>query len=285
MFYVEHTLFDLACPTDEFRIPLIFSLFTKGYSQSGVRYKVHGTRCSGDAHTSIGNAFINSFLTFVALRDLHPDKYSFLVEGDDGVVAVDENVENFESRFAIIGLFGFNIKLNILKTLSDVTFIGQYLTSDQPYSDFFRTISKFHTTLSVGEPNQLLLAKAISYGYMNPSTPILSIICKNIIRLSEVKISRRTLKRELFKSHNIRIYFQDNINVQAVLNGINFTEPSAVMRAAFASRTRLSPGFQVAYENWWNNLKHLPSTIPKFNEEIHLSNDSQLFCKTDEMWL
>ncbi|UXD80113.1 putative RNA-dependent RNA polymerase, partial [Linepithema humile C virus 1] len=61
---------------------------TAGVSRFGTRYQVEGTRCSGDAWTSVANGLLNRFLVWLCLRKLPSTSWKSAHEGDDGIIAL-----------------------------------------------------------------------------------------------------------------------------------------------------------------------------------------------------
>lgn len=60
----------------------------KGKTANGIRYKVHGTMCSGDYNTSLGDNIINAAIILYAFRNV---RCRILADGDDSVVIVDKS--------------------------------------------------------------------------------------------------------------------------------------------------------------------------------------------------
>lgn len=292
--HVEHTLLTLPFDDDPdaylFRLCLHLALVVKGISESGIRYMKRGTRCSGDAHTSIANALLNIFLTFMALVDVRPDRWVALVEGDDGVVGMDDDLaEEMDSRFAIIPTLGFGLKLEHRQGIQQVTFCGTYLAHGDYYSDPFRSLAKFGTALGEGRPEVLLLAKAYSYAYMNPRTPMISAICRCIVRvLGHLRVPHRVLKREMDSMYNLRMMTDSavgGINVAKVIGNFRTAEPTAELRAAFALRTGLTPRFQLEYERWWDRCSYIPNLVPRLPGEVNLDNNGTLMGNVNDYML
>lgn len=289
--HVEHTFltlpFDDDADSNLFRICLHFALVTKGISEVGIRYTKRGSRCSGDAHTSIANAIVNIFLTFMALSDVPPDKWTAFVEGDDGVVGLDDDTaKQMDERFSIIPTLGFGLKIEKRTGIQMVTFCGTFLTNDGYYSDPFRSLAKFGTALGDGDVRALLLAKAYSYAYLNDDTPMIGAICRCVVRcLGHIKVSNRVMEREMKTMYNLVNMFEGPVNYKLVRERFTTREPSAEKRAAFALRTGLSPRFQVEYEKWWDRQQYIPSTLPRLPGEVTLDNNGTLTGDVNEFML
>lgn len=61
----------------------------KGYTQNGIRYRVKGTRLSGEYTTSDGNTTTNIFMITQWLEDSGVSKYKLFVNGDDSVIIME----------------------------------------------------------------------------------------------------------------------------------------------------------------------------------------------------
>lgn len=203
---------------------------TFGISQSGLAYHILGTRCSGDAHTSIANGIINHFNTWFVLEDY---LFHSIHEGDDGLIAFDSANAGGADRIQLFDCMGFKIKTFVTTDFEQTSFCGRFLTRSPSntvvsYCDPLRTLSKFHITCSPGDPSVLLLAKALSYNYTDGHTPIIGPICRAIIEvygternmakamphvaserflLREVRLKESELTGETVIPHHVRISF------------------------------------------------------------------------------
>lgn len=81
--------------------------------QFAVKYKVNGGRMSGDMDTALGNCTTMCAMTWSFMRSISCSKFSYMNDGDDGVLIVEE-----EYRTAVLGnfkqfflQFGFTMKL------------------------------------------------------------------------------------------------------------------------------------------------------------------------------
>lgn len=78
-----------------------------GWTKSGVKYAVKGTRMSGDYDTALGNTLINIACIVQCLAGI---KFDFMLDGDDAIIVMERhyrsmvNIGNFEK-------FGFETKL------------------------------------------------------------------------------------------------------------------------------------------------------------------------------
>lgn len=95
---------------------LKYQLRTKGYTKHGIKYRLTGTRCSGDFDTGLGNSLINTACILYCFRNY---KFDFMLDGDDTIVIVEGkcNVDADDFRE-----FGFDTKLIQCKDKYQVEF-------------------------------------------------------------------------------------------------------------------------------------------------------------------
>lgn len=77
------TVFLTANADEQFRNCYFLAFQTTGVNEIGLSYRVTGTRCSGDAHTSIANGLINHFNTWLVFQNLPPNSWVSFHEGDE----------------------------------------------------------------------------------------------------------------------------------------------------------------------------------------------------------
>lgn len=264
----------------EFASALISCLSTNGVSDIGVTYRTYGTRCSGDAHTSIGNGMLNHYLTFLMTSHIS-DLVSFH-EGDDGLICTLERIDDW---FTVLPTLGFLIKLDLHSSLNDAAFCGMYLcdtpTGLASYSDPERTLVKLHVCKADGFPQNLLFAKALSVLSLNPSTPIITAWCMHILRCVQTPLSRPSRRHHLLRTIT-RI--QSGGRRHFVSFTPRVTAISADIRAAFAHRTGISPGLQVEYEDYLLSLPFVPHRYHLLKRDLSIDTlDSTLHNFIDVM--
>lgn len=254
---------------------LVSSVKTKGIHETGIVYNVFGTRCSGDAHTSIGNGVLNHFLTF--LMTSHLDDLVTYHEGDDGLICVNENIDD---SFDILPQLGFMVKVDCYGDINDASFCGMCLDegdceSLDMFSDPFRCLAKIHTACADGFSKNLIVAKAMSILNLNPSTPIITAFCEHILNVVDSPLLRPNRRERFLRmiSNLQKGSFKHQIDL-----GIKSTEISATKRANFLARTGLSPGYQVKYENYLRSLREVPAKYELIKRDVVLETaDSTLF--------
>lgn len=261
-------------PDDEhFSAALDLSIRTKGVSSCGLTYNIVGTRCSGDAHTSIGNGILNAFNTFLLFEDLMTEnKVSEDVvafhEGDDGVIALTAPYSSLAPRVFLLNTMGFVVKAFITQDITAVSFCGRFLYDDEgkiaSYCDPVRTLSKIHITMSQGDLKKLLLAKVMSYSHTDGSTPIIGPVCIALRRLLKQHDGVWVRRRAMLDRYVFRTY--SNVDFDKFQ-----TEVKPACRYAFAMRTGVSPEVQIRLEEYY--LKIFLTRIPKDMPTIDFGQD------------
>lgn len=94
-------------------------LRNKGVTRGGIKYEVEGTRMSGDADTALGNTIINLDAIYGVLKHSGISKYDIMVDGDDGILVIEEEDEIDLSLFS---KFGFVTKSKIVRDLHEIDF-------------------------------------------------------------------------------------------------------------------------------------------------------------------
>lgn len=244
---------------------LVATLTTSGFSEYGVTYSLPGSRCSGDPHTSIGNGLLNAFLTWLVTHDKNS---VFYCEGDDGIIASREPILD---EIEIIPDLGFMLKIDHYDHINDCSFCGMYLYEDRAslgmYSDPMRTLSKIHACCADGKPSNLIVAKALSLLNLNPATPIITAFCQHILRVvPSVLLSPRNRNRLLATMRRVAPWTH-HLSVRC---DVVCSEPSPIVRAAFALRTGISPALQVRYESYLASLPYVPAKYVYLKRDLEL---------------
>jgi len=203
---VQDPILQSAFPDDDWiGMALKLARKTKGVSESGMCYDILGTRCSGDAHTSIGNGLINRFNTWLLFQDVPKDGFRSWHEGDDGILGLTAPYAHLASRVYTMDCLGFAVKAFITRDINTTSFCGRFLSSDGDqllsYCDPYRSLAKLHITLSQGKLQTLLLAKTLSYAYTDGQTPIIGPIVQSLAELlrhrgANLKKAQRIAMRE-----------------------------------------------------------------------------------------
>lgn len=250
---------------------------TTGVSGFGTRYTVRGTRCSGDAHTSISNGILNRFLVWLCLRKLPTTSWTSFHEGDDGVIGVKSRYLNQALyNLQYLGCLGFSAKIKSTRVLEEVIFCGRRLSTDRngkltTICDVTRTLRKFNTTVSLGQPDLLLYAKALSYNYTDADTPIvgaLSWAVSEVLSYCREKYSDRQLKRAVIKAKSERWLLNDHVSAVHWRRLLNRRLPKVTPAsyAAVLEHDGINLDLIQNMEDqfyWWQQLGYIPAEICK----------------------
>ncbi|QKN22716.1 RNA-dependent RNA polymerase [Erysiphe necator associated tombus-like virus 1] len=107
---------------------LAYQIHNRGFSKSGIRYKVTGTRMSGDFDTGLGNSIINHMVLTTVFRKV---KHHLLLDGDDSVLIMEKR-DYGRVDMADFERLGFNTKVEVVERLSDVEFCRAKLLNLDP---------------------------------------------------------------------------------------------------------------------------------------------------------
>lgn len=196
--------------TQLFRRIVSMLVFISGKSYNGIKYRIIGTRASGDTHTSSSNTVINRFLVHVIFRIAGIEDYVTFNEGDDGVIGFRGDRAKVEHAISMLYALGFKCKYSFTDNLEDVTFCGRKMTFLKStfisYCDVLRTVNKLHITCNQGNLMLLLLAKAMSYYSNDKHTPIVGSWAYYLIKMLYPKVYG---KNRLIKHlNNIHPYYR-----------------------------------------------------------------------------
>lgn len=262
----------------EIRGLLRHQLYNKGSTRQ-LRYKVTGTRMSGDADTGCGNTIINldalyGFFLYNGIK-----KYDMLVDGDDSIVIVEKGALLDFSYFTRIGLIA---KVTTTEDMFQVEFCQSRLVlADEPV--FVRNPKKVlsATRLCLRPYLHKISDWAASVGAcelaVNPGVPVLQVLGWQLSQLSAKRVFDRDLEARMLGMKNnkvkpitdlARLTFEHawgvTIEMQLLIERI-LTEPSVSIYRTDSlltnrddeqiQRTRLlyecSP--ELGGSSWWNS--------------------------------
>jgi hypothetical protein len=162
-------------------------------TRAGVRAQVNGRRMSGDMCTSLGNGFTNLMLVLFIVEQKGGIVRGF-VEGDDGLFAT--TVELSASDYSNLG---FEVEIKEIPHPCQGHFCGMTMTSSlEVLKDPRRVFQQFGWTSSfIGAGNQimdeLLRSKALSLCYELPQCPIVGVLARTALALTEgISIAHHT---------------------------------------------------------------------------------------------
>ncbi|APG76330.1 hypothetical protein 2 [Hubei tombus-like virus 17] len=119
----------------EFRKLCQAQIHNSGKTRSGIKYKVEGTRMSGDADTALGNCIVNLDCITAVLCLSGISKYDIMVDGDDSIVIVEQEAVIEESWFKKLG---FITKISSTTNINEVEFCQSRLCFDGSRYAFVR---------------------------------------------------------------------------------------------------------------------------------------------------
>jgi hypothetical protein len=277
---VEMTIFESCFPSSsfpEFHFALKCCMSTVGSTPFGWSYTATG-RCSGDAHTSIGNGLINRFNTWVAFRELPSNSWLSFHEGDDGIVGLAADVAHQAIlNVCLFGCLGFNIKVLVHPILELSGFCGRILYGPDVLHSMCqvrRTLSKFHVTCSQLSGRRAVLAKALSYWSTDQNTPIVGMFCYVIITLLKPDFrDRRSFSRTNAFSNHVKSKILDSYDHLSLVQPVVLSEA----RTALELSENIPIVLQLSIESsisTWLSLNHIPNFGPMIHDVIpHVDDD------------
>lgn len=115
---MTHKIYLKFCRSRFLKYALNFKINNVCYSKGGIKYKVKGTRMSGDYDTGLGNSLINDYLLFTAFSHVKHRRY---LDGDDSIIIV-EKCDLGKIDFNIFQKMGFDSKIDITEDPSKIEF-------------------------------------------------------------------------------------------------------------------------------------------------------------------
>lgn len=154
-------------------------------TRCGLRCAVNARRMSGDMCTSLGNGFTNLMVVLYIVHKKGGQVRGF-VEGDDGLFA--STVPITKTDYANVG---FEVEIHELDHPCHGHFCGMLCTLQgevikdprRVFRGFFFTHSCIHAGWRVTD--QLLRARALSLAYELPQCPILGVLARKVLHLTE----------------------------------------------------------------------------------------------------
>lgn len=250
---------------------LKMTLFTSAINWYSVGYRIEGTRCSGDAHTSIGNGLLNHFVTWCCLRKLPTDDWISYHEGDDGVIGLRGNITTQALyNMSMLDCLGLRAKVDTYHDINQVSFCGRFLTELRgklvSYCDPYRTLTKFHTTVSMGDTKYLLAAKCNSYHHNDGHTPVIGALTFALLNILLPELHPQKWERYIkFSKRDLPWHYQFIPSLTALpkISDIKLNI-NPELRASFYIRTGMSPREQKHWEDYY--LTFITHGIP---DNIH----------------
>lgn len=142
---IEHLVYWKQFKSKWLRRLLRYQINNKGFTKSGIRYTVRGTRMSGDYNTGLGNSLIN-YLCLRSWIDQTGLPGEIFLDGDDSIVIVEKGTVLDETHFQ---RWGFTTKIGRTSDICEVEFCQSRLLPSGPVMarNPFRALS--HLAVSV----------------------------------------------------------------------------------------------------------------------------------------
>lgn len=98
-----HKIYENHFKSDLLRKVLRLQINNTGYTKGGIKYRVKGTRMSGDYDTALGNTLLNHYILDFVFRHV---KHHILLDGDDSVVVLEKHALDLVNwnEFSILGM-------------------------------------------------------------------------------------------------------------------------------------------------------------------------------------
>lgn len=165
-------------------------IVNKGFSKSGLRYKVRGTRMSGDYDTGLGNTLLNLAIisSFCGER-----KHHILLDGDDSVVILEKR-ELITLDYTHFQKMGFDTTKEIVYELGDVEFCRAKLLPTEPprfARDWRRAMSNMLLSYKRFEPDAVpryLAGRGMGELACSNGVPVLGVLGRKLAELSDKPI-------------------------------------------------------------------------------------------------
>nr|WRQ65348.1 hypothetical protein [Tolivirales sp.] len=199
-FWISHVLRPLGLPSDV--LDLVYSqICTTNQSRLGnFRLSIDQTLMSGAVWTSSLNGFLNfSLISYCYLRSRYPqlraralsrhvDDFVGFVEGDDGIFVCSQELD-----LRVVNNLGLDLKFDYFKDYTRASFCG-IVKPDHDSNDLITDPKKILNTFffskcrdvnsTTKKINGLQRAKALSLYFMYRNCPIVSVLCKNVLKLT-----------------------------------------------------------------------------------------------------
>lgn len=204
---LEHSVYLAANNDPAFRKLLRAQLDNKGRSMdenNPAKYKVIGTRMSGDMNTSGGNCVIMSCLLSYFGRCHFKHPYELLVDGDDSLLFVDpkDQVPTAQEIYDFFLPLGFRIGVDgVRDRLEDIRFCkGAVVRLNNEYTmvrDIFLSVQKTLVSpkyLDRAISPKLLKTRALGELSLVVGCPIMDVYYRRLIQIADEQMSRRGRK-------------------------------------------------------------------------------------------
>ncbi len=178
-------------PEDAEKLCAVIGGHNSLHTRAGVKWRIRARRMSGDMCTSLGNGFSNLMLILFIVSQKGGSVNGF-VEGDDGLFATDVTLsaKDFEE-------LGFTVEIHEVSDPTDAHFCGCCCTAaGEIIKDPRRVFTGFgwtHSAIHAGNKvmDELLRSKALSLCYEAPNAPIVGVLARVALSLTEGMDARK----------------------------------------------------------------------------------------------
>nr|QUS52792.1 hypothetical protein 2 [Mute swan feces associated tombus-like virus 5] len=126
MLRVEHLIYNRYWRCPQLQRLLDWQYHNRGRTSTGVRYRLKGSRMSGDMNTALGNCLISIIMAANIMRRLRmkPTRWDMLCDGDDVLIFINEDDAGIIQQLPeLYALHGFQIKVeNVTNSYHKVLF-------------------------------------------------------------------------------------------------------------------------------------------------------------------
>lgn len=191
-----HRIYTRAIRDPRFKCMLQYQINNRGFTKGGIRYKVQGTRMSGDYDTGLGNTILNHYLMYVVFRNV---KFHLLLDGDDSVVVMEKS-ELVKVDFGEFARLGFGTTYKIVSELNQVEFCRAILIPDEiprfardPVRAITNMSASFNWYTEEGY-RHYLAGLGLGEAAASNGVPIISVIAAKLVGLSNKPIINENIK-------------------------------------------------------------------------------------------
>lgn len=169
-----------------------------GYSRGGIKYKVIGTRMSGDFDTALGNSLLNYF----TLYSLFGEEAEYVIDGDDSVLIMERSAwVKYKHRLDHFRKFGFTTKFETTTELEGVEFCQlRMLATGLLVKEPVRALSHFSVSLKKYQGRArvaYIASKAEGLWHLSQRTPILYPVFEELTRLTKRRLYDDDIRMQL----------------------------------------------------------------------------------------
>lgn len=173
-----------------------------GWSKGGIKYRVDGTRMSGDYDTGLGNSILNYVVLVAWARMCNLGHIDVILDGDDSIMIVERKVVD-KVVPALFARLGFETKFRVVTDVHQVDFCQcRFMTV--PVPNFVRNPVRVASHMSVSlktynlrKYKELCMAMGLCELSLNPGIPIISVMARKYASLGVRPYFTEELRRRM----------------------------------------------------------------------------------------